>query len=35
MLLPITLVCSLAFAANDPAPNENDFVLRDFKFTSG
>ena len=35
MLLSITLVCSLTFAANDPAPNESDFVLRDFKFTSG
>ncbi len=35
MLLSITFVCSLAVAANDPAPNESDFVLRDFKFTSG
>ncbi len=35
MLLSITFVWSLAVAANDPAPNESDFVLRDFKFTSG
>ncbi|MDQ3198794.1 MAG: alpha/beta fold hydrolase [Verrucomicrobiota bacterium] len=26
---------SLAFAGEYPAPNEGDFVLRDFKFTSG
>ncbi|HEY2711696.1 MAG TPA: alpha/beta fold hydrolase [Chthoniobacterales bacterium] len=33
--LPITLVCSLAIAANYPAPSETDFALRDFKFASG
>jgi homoserine O-acetyltransferase len=35
MLLPVTLVCSLGVAANYPNPPESDFVLHNFKFTSG
>jgi homoserine O-acetyltransferase/O-succinyltransferase len=34
-ILALVSVCSFAVAADYPAPTENDYTIRDFKFTSG